>query len=319
MKNLLVASCLLASAPIPTIEANAVLSERLESAQTSSVEGVDGWRFLPAEIRHLLAGDPSKDPKQPFEAITDFNEQLKRLGIRLIVVPVPAKATIHPEFVDSRLKGQAATSAPENAFYENLRAQGVEVIDLTPDFAAAKTKGPVYCARDTHWNGRAILLTAQKLAGMLKDVAPKSLALEAKEQPVEIQGDLGGDKEKITLRFVQPQGQTGRVEPSRTSPILVLGDSHVLIFHDGSDMHTTGAGLPDQLAFELGAPVDVLGVRGSGATPARVSLARRARANPSYLDDKKVVVWCFGARELTQADAWKIIPLLKNQEEPVQK
>ncbi len=313
MKNLLIASCLLATAPIPTVEANAVLSERLQSVQTSSVEGVDGWRFLPAEIRHLLAGDPSKDPKQPFEAIVDFNEQLKRLGIRLIVVPVPAKATIHPEFVDSRLKGQAA-SAPETAFYENLRTQGVEVVDFTPEFAAAKMKGPVYCARDTHWNGQAIVLAAQKLAGMLKDVVPKSLALDSNEQSIEIQGDLGGDKEKITLRFVHPHGQTGRVEPDRSSPILVLGDSHVLVFHDGGDMHAIGAGLPDQLAFELGAPVDVLGVRGSGATPARVSLARRARANPSYLADKKVVVWCFGARELTQADAWKIIPLLKNQE-----
>ena len=313
MKNFLMAACLLAMAPIPTVEANAVLSERLQSVQTSSMEGVDGWRFLPAEIRHLLAGDPSKDPKQPFEAIVDFNEQLERLGIRLIVVPVPAKATIHPEFVDSRLKGQAA-SAPETAFYENLRAKGVEVVDLTPEFAAARMKGPVYCARDTHWNGRAIVLTAQKLAGMLKNVVPKSLALDAKEQPVEIQGDLGGDKEKITLRFVHSHDQTGRVEPNRSSPILVLGDSHVLVFHDGGDMHAIGAGLPDQLAFELGAPVDVLGVRGSGATPARVSLARRARANPNYLADKKVVVWCFGARELTQADAWKIIPLLKSQE-----
>ena len=81
-------------------------------------------------------------------------------------------------------------------------------------------------------------------------------------------------------------------------------------------MHAAGAGLPDQLAFELGAPVDVLGVRGSGATPARVSLARRARANPNYLAEKKVIIWCFGARELTQADAWKIVPLAKVQEPP---
>jgi alginate O-acetyltransferase complex protein AlgJ len=79
-------------------------------------------------------------------------------------------------------------------------------------------------------------------------------------------------------------------------------------------MHAAGAGLPDQLAFELGTPVDVLGVRGSGATPARVSLARRARANQEYLANKKVIVWCFGARELTQADDWKTVPLLKSQD-----
>ena len=295
------------------LETDVILKERLESTQSSAIEGVEGWRFLPAEIKHLLAGDPSEDPKRPLEAIVDFSEQLKRLGVRLIVVPIPAKATVHPDFLDSRLK-EESVSAPEAGFYESLRAKGVEVLDLAPEFANARSKGPVYCARDTHWNGSAITLAAHKLAEMLQGVTPKTLALEVSEEPVEIQGDLGGDKENVVLRFVRPQGQAGRVEPDRASPILVLGDSHVLVFHDGGDMHATGAGLSDQLAFALGAPVDVLGVRGSGATSARVSLARRARASSDYLTGKKVIIWCFGARELTQADAWKLVPLMKPQD-----
>ena len=295
------------------LETDAILKERLGSAQSSAIEGVDGWRFLPAEIKHLLAGDPSDDPKKPLEAIEDFDEQLKRLNVRLIVVPIPAKATVHPDFLDLRLK-EEAVSAPAARFYEGLRAKGVEVLDLAPEFANAKSKGPVYCVRDTHWNGRAIALAARKLGEMLQGVVPKTLVLDSSEEPVEIQGDLGGDKEKVVLRFVRPQGEAGRVEPDRASPILVMGDSHVLVFHDGGDMHATAAGLPDQLAFEFGAPVDVLGVRGSGATSARVSLARRARASSDYLAGKKVIIWCFGARELTQADAWKLVPLMKPQE-----
>jgi hypothetical protein len=311
--NLLIASFLVGAATLQAIETQAILRDRLESTQGLSIEGVDGWRFLPAEIKHLLSDDPSKDPKKPREAIVDFNEQLKGLGVRLIVVPVPAKATIHSDSFDSRLKGKGLY-ASDAEFYEKLRADGVEVIDLTQEFASAKSQGPLYCARDTHWNGRAIALAAQKLSQTLKGVVPKSLTLEAKDEEVEIQGDLGGEKEKVALRFVRPQGQPGRVEPNRMSPILVFGDSHALVFHDGGDMHARGAGLPDQLAFELGAPLDVLAVRGSGATSARVSLARRARANPDYLAGKKVIVWCFGARELTQADAWKIVPLTKVQE-----
>jgi hypothetical protein len=313
MKHLFIASFLAGAASIQATEVHAILKERLESAQILSIEGVDGWRFLPAEIQHLLSGDPSKDLKKPFEAIVDFNEQVKRLGVRLIIVPVPAKATIHLDLLDPRLNGEGIF-ASEAAFYENLRSKGVEVLDLTQEFASAKSKGPLFCARDTHWNGRAIALAAQKLGQMLKGVVPRSLTLETKEQAVEIQGDLGGEKEKVALRFVHPQGQAGRVEPDRTSPILVFGDSYALVFHDGGDMHAAGAGLPDQLALELGAPVDVLAVRGSGATSARVSLARRARANPSYLSSKKAIIWCFGARELTQADAWKIVPLAKVKE-----
>jgi hypothetical protein len=297
----------------PALEIDAVLKEHLEATQSSSVEGAEGWRFLPAEIKHLLAGDPSKDPKNPLAAIIDFNEQLKRLGIRLIIIPVAAKAAVHPEFLDPRLKG-ASFPMPEVGFYETLRSNGVEVIDLAPDLLAAKSKGPLYCERDSHWNDRAITIAAKKLAGLLKGVAQKTVSLDMRDESVEIQGDLGGDKEKVVLRFVTLRGQAERVEPDRASPILVLGDSHVLVFHDGGDMHATGAGLPDQLAFELGAPVDLLALRGSGATSARVSLARRARATPDYLASKKVIIWCFGARELTQADAWKLVPLTRPQE-----
>jgi alginate O-acetyltransferase complex protein AlgJ len=312
--NKLLFPCLLAALTSNhALETDVILKERLESTQSSAIEGVEGWRFLPAEIKHLLAGDPSEDPKRPLEAIVDFSEQLKRVGVRLIVVPIPAKAAVHPAFLDSRLKEESVL-APEAGFYEGLRAKGVEVLDLAPEFAKARSKGPVYCARDTHWNGSAIRLAAHKLAEMLQGVTPKTLALEVSEEPVEIQGDLGGDKENVVLRFVRPQGQAGRVEPDRASPILVMGDSHVLVFHDGGDMHATGAGLSDQLAFALGAPVDVLGVRGSGATSARVSLARRARASSDYLTGKKVIIWCFGARELTQADAWKLVPLMKPQD-----
>ena len=313
MKKFLLPCLLAAFASGMALESGTVLKELLQNAQAPAIEGVEGWKFLPAEFKHLLAGDPSNDPKKPLEAIADLDAQLDRLGVRLIVVPVPAKAAVHPEFLDARLKGHALLT-PEAAFYEALRARGVEVLDLVPAFAAAKSGGPLYCQRDTHWNGRAIELAAKELAGRLKGVVPKQQQFEAKEENVEIQGDLGGDKEKVSLRVVRPAGQPGRVNPEKTSPILMLGDSHVLVFHDGGDMHALGAGLPDQLAFELGVPLDVLAVRGSGATAARVSLARRARATPEYLSQKKVVIWCFGARELTQADAWKLVPLAKAQE-----
>ena len=172
MNYSLIASLLLAAASVHAVEGEAIFNERLKSAEPTSVEGVDGWRFLPAEIKHLLAGDPSNDAKKPLETIVDFDQQLKRLGVRLIVVPVPAKVTIYPEFFDKRLAG-AGASSQESAFYEALRAKGVEVIDLTQDFVASKAQGTLYCARDSHWNGRAIVLAAQKLAAALKGTRAK--------------------------------------------------------------------------------------------------------------------------------------------------
>ena len=93
------------------------------------------------------------------------------------------------------------------------------------------------------------------------------------------------------------------------SPIVLLGDSHNLVFHAGGDMHATGAGLPDQLAFELGTPVDLVAVRGAASTAARVNLLRRAQRDPAYWDGKRMVVWCFAARELTEGDGWPVVPI----------
>ena len=89
------------------------------------------------------------------------------------------------------------------------------MVDLTQDFSASKAQGPLYCARDSHWNGRTIVSTAQKLAGVIKGAVGKTVELEAREEQIEIQGDLGGDKETVTLRFINPKGKTARLEPDR--------------------------------------------------------------------------------------------------------
>ncbi len=119
--------------------------------------------------------------------------------------------------------------------------------------------------------------------------------------------------ETLSLRFVgvKKNGVLQPLEPDRASPVLLLGDSHSLIFHAGGDMPARGAGLPDQLALELGFPVDLVAVRGSGATPARATLLRLARADPEYLAGKKLVVWCFGAREFTESTGWAKVPVVR--------
>ncbi len=81
------------------------------------------------------------------------------------------------------------------------------------------------------------------------------------------------------------------------------------MFHD---FLASDAGLLDQLTLELGVRPDLIGTRGSGATPVRVSLYRRSIKDPGYLSRKKVVVWCFSAREFTEAtQGWQVLPVTK--------
>jgi alginate O-acetyltransferase complex protein AlgJ len=313
----------------------AAKAKAAEKTGQMTVLGKEGWMFFAPELRHLGVGpfwgeaagkvSQASKPEQadPIPVILDFKAQLDKAGIELLFVPVPPKAIIYPEAVSEKATAGARCDPHHQWFYAALRSNGVTVIDLVPEFLAARQTRQLFCRQDTHWSGQACVLTAQLLAQELKSrpwldgVAKKAFDGEVKE--VEIAGDLWkelGDKaparEKLSLRFIGAKdGSASKpVEPDRASPVLLLGDSHNLIFHAGDDMQARGAGLPDQLAFELGFPVDLIAVRGSGATPARVNLLRRAR-EAGYLAKKKVVIWCFSAREFTEASGWQKVLVVR--------
>ncbi len=318
--------------------------EKAAAAGAMTIMGRDGWMFLANELRHLSVGEFSGEAalkaskatkpewRDPLPAILDFKAGLERAGIELLVVPVPPKAIVYPEMLDGEPQADAKRQAPRldlihQRFYELLRAQGVAVLDLYPAFVAARSDkaGAVYCKQDSHWSGRGCEIASKQIAERLKDrawlKAAKKQTLVSEVRETEIGGDLWNaatgakpPKEKLPLRFVGKKdgGALQPVAPDARSPVILLGDSHTLVFHAGEDMHARGAGLADQLAIELGFTVDLIGVRGSGATPARINLYRRVRRDANYLKNKKLLIWCFSAREFTEAaSGWRKVPVVK--------
>ena len=307
------------------------MAEVLKQGQQAGLRRVtrtDAWYFLPADLRHLATGlaeaPKAADGQDPVPVIADFSKALKARGIKLVVLPVPEKARIRAD----RLFGAAAAgSAPQMAaleaasgrYIKRLRDQGVEVFDPSELFRKWLGEGadPVYCRSDTHYTPR----TCERLAAAL--VADYGQALVKSPdatagQPVAgaagslvIEGDLAdkGEKEELQYKVVKRPGQGGVYQPDDASPVLLMGDSHCLIFHGGGDMHAEGAGLFDFLTVGLGAPPSLIAVRGSGATSARVELFRKTKRVPGYLGGKKLVIWCFAAREFTQSEGWKKVPL----------
>lgn len=306
------------------------------------IAGADGWLFLGNELRHLgvgrfwgeAAAAVSRATKaqdaDPLPAILDFKRQLDALGIELLLVPVPAKAIIFPDKVASTVakpvdgKAPARLDAIHQEFYTLLREKGVNVLDLTDDFLANRLAedGPVYCRQDTHWSGLACNLAAQRIAEVIRQknwyAGLTRTKFGQRAVSVPITGDLWSalaegsrpERDTLKLRMINVPGG-GPVAPDRNSPVILLGDSHNLVFQAGGDMHAAGAGLADHLAYELGFAVDLIGVRGSGATPARINLYRRGIAEPGYFGKKKIVVWCFTAREFTESQGWRLVPVSK--------
>ena len=295
-----------------------------------TVVGRDGWLFFAPELRHLSAisywgqtaaeVSQARDPNavDPLPAILDFKRQLDLLNIELLLVPVPLKSVIYPDHLPGDLS--LATPIPrldaaDAAFYAVLRDNGIEVLDLTGTLLGSRShpEGPVYCRTDTHWSGVGCVVAGQQIAGVVRD-RPWFAALETEAFPTRwytasIEGDLAPDGTREDLRLREVGSADRAVPDAADSPIVLLGDSHNLVFHVGNDMHATGAGLADQLAVELGVAVDVVAVRGAGATPARVNLLRRVQRDPGYWNRKRLVIWCFSAREFTQSDGWSVVPI----------
>lgn len=322
---------------------SARLAEEARGPGTMAVQGLDGWLFFDQELDHLSSGPfwgdqaaefsraTSPEFADPLPAILDFHAQLQAVGVELLLVPVPPKAMIYPDFVSQALAQRLTTQdAParldpvHQEFYGLLREHSVPVLDLTDVFIQERfaDQGPLYCRQDTHWSGVGCVVAAREIGQLVREMPwYADVAVQQFDQrwhDVEISGDLWRtldapslERETVTLRQVGREASTGLdpVEPDQASPVILLGDSHNLVFQAGGDMHARGAGLADQLALELGLPVDLIAVRGSGATPARINLFRRAQRNPEYWQDKKLVIWVFTAREFTHADGWRVVPI----------
>ncbi|BHH81957.1 alginate O-acetyltransferase AlgX-related protein [Desulforhopalus sp. 52FAK] len=298
----------------------------------SAVEGADGWLFLKDELIHLSSGrfwgedaaqvsrSKKKEYADPLPAIIRYNEALADKGVTLYLMPVPPKALVYPDkLVDGVVPGGVEEErALYTEFYRQLRESGVNVIDLLPELTLQAAEKNVYCKTDTHFSGDGLALFAAEAAKALRAEAwyeslPQQEFVKT-DQNVSIVGDLSQmlgktDTEELTLSLVTSKATGSAVISDENSPVVLLGDSHTLVFSAGGDLHAKSAGLFDHLSADLGFPLDLLGVRGSGITPARVKLFQRSKKNPDYLSGKKAVIWCFTAREFTGTGGWREIPV----------
>jgi len=139
----------------------------------------------------------------------------------------------------------------------------------------------------------------------------------SEEQVLSFVGDLVPEDKKesfspeeLPIRYVSSDtASDSPLEINLHSPVLLVGDSHNLVFNQGAarDMHAQGAGIFDHLSYEFGFPLDRIAVRGSGSSAARGDVARRAFKDKEFLKNKKLLIWLFSAREFTQ-EMWKVIP-----------
>ena len=146
--------------------------------------GHNGWLFYRPDLDHST-GPPFLDPDvlahrrrggrefsarrhpDPRPAILDFARQLARQDIRLVLVPTPTKAMVHPEQFD----GHTDVDQPpmHNRSYlelvQTLEDNGVTVFDPLPILVHRhqQTGEDQFLSTDTHWRPEAMEAVARSM------------------------------------------------------------------------------------------------------------------------------------------------------------
>lgn len=281
--------------------------------------GRGGWLFHRASIEYS-GGPPFLDPARlrarrtdaehcepppqpdPIPAIHRFHEELAARGIRLIVMPTPVKAVIHPDSFSRRFApgGPPVQNPSFRDFLDRLEAKGVLVFDPTLLLQAwqEESRQSAYLATDTHWRPQAMATVAEGLAAMLEERG----GLSERSAPGYTRGRLDvsnfGDlaamlrlpasqalfpPERVTIQPVRGAG-TGSWRPGPEAEVLLLGDSFSNVYSNreaftnrvaGREYHWgEGAGLAEQLSFFLQRPVDRIVRNAGGSHATRRDLAR---------------------------------------------
>jgi hypothetical protein len=294
-----------------------------------AVDHLTGPGFLEERqlAKRAAAGNEWQAPPQPdpLPAILEFRDQLADRGIELLLVPVPVKASVHPDFLSRRYadNDQAIHNPSHDDFLARLEAEGVRVFDPTPILmhAAVSTGEPQYLSTDTHWAPEAVDLVARKLAITVRktvDLSKKDrVRLTSREAPVSNVGDLAEMLELSSLFPAQtvdtavverPNGKPWRAV--RSAEVLLLGDSFSNIYDEKQLGWGTGAGLAQRLGYHLRRPIDALIRNDDGAFSTRLLLSEETRQDIDRLAATRLVIWEFTARELSVGD-WRSVPMSK--------
>lgn len=290
-----------------------------------------GFLSPPVVERRRQAGPTWRRPPEPnpLPALLDFQRQLRAHGIRLLVLPTPSKAMIHPEALSRRTLQGPAAGGPllQNPSFEDFRTElethGILVFDPTGTLARVPrdTGREAFLRTDSHWSPEGVEAVARELAGRIRQ-----LNLPFEDHPTPFRREElvhSGDGDLVrTLRLPSWQhlfpretvqispvlGIRSHGGPERGAEILVLGDSFTNVYAQAELGWGQDAGLAEQLAFHLERRVDRLAVNAGGASGSRQRLARDLAMGHDRLVRTKLVVFQFAMRELAVGD-WRLIPL----------
>jgi SGNH hydrolase-like domain, acetyltransferase AlgX len=306
--------------------------------------GRNGWLFYEPDVNYLTGPgflSPSWQRSRlrsteetgraihpdPRKAIIEFRDQLQARGIRLIIMPVPVKPMIEPEFLSRAFDGLAPVPLQNpsyGTFLESLDGAGIEYVDVSKALVETKrlTRRSQFLRTDTHWTPEAMERSVAMLAQKIRILDPLEpdprFVLRRSTLMIEGVGDIVAmlklpatsrlyPKEAATIRPVSRENGAPWV-PDQRADILVLGDSFFNVFSLAEMGWGVSAGFVEQLSYTLGRPLDAILRNDAGALATRELLSQELARGRDRLDGKRLVIWEFAVRELATGN-WDFVPM----------
>ncbi|MAB59353.1 MAG: hypothetical protein CMO46_02280 [Verrucomicrobiales bacterium] len=291
----------------------------LKEGNRKTIIGEEGWLFFRNALSALTGYGPlkeepdfvNKDPNikrgnSPLSIIKEFAQQLDDFGTHLVLVNIPSKAMIYPDKISKNLESPIRHPDAQKFFADLKSVPNLDVLDLTDPLFKLRNKIQVFLKQDTHWTPQGMEESAKMIASHIHSMGfnfEKTQIGYQKKEERSGYGDLvenlkishGFEKELVTAHPVQ--GSTKDIN----SEIILLGDSFTNIYSSNTSLGWgKEAGLPEHLAINLGAPLDVISINGGGATEVRKKLAQR-RGSAIQMRNKKIMIWAITSRDLFQS------------------
>ena len=186
--------------------------------------GEDGWLFTTEEFQ--AHPDAAEAAEENLEIILSVRDTLAAEGIALVVVVLPAKASVYEEALGRYTLPDAA-----RARYEGLRGEllehGVVAPDVLGALLEAKREAPVFLRTDTHWTPFGASVAAELVAREVRTEVPFE-GLGETEFETQI---LGSEPYRGDLLAFVPLGGLERLGPQadelervETTPLAAGGD-----------------------------------------------------------------------------------------------
>ncbi|HEV8130568.1 MAG TPA: hypothetical protein VGQ81_04915 [Acidobacteriota bacterium] len=166
------------------------------------VIGRDDWLFYKSVVEQgevYIEMNPPDSFDRLFRRIVNLNKMLKIKGITMVVVPLPMKNTVYPEFVPD-----STARRPNPSGFQKYRAflrqhSEIVTVDGQSILEALKTSFPVFHKTDFHWNDVAGFCVARELMNKLGHLSGVG---DAWDLPLEIKKErykVGGENRALAL------------------------------------------------------------------------------------------------------------------------